>query len=139
MSGACAAATIAGSSTAFSVAASPPVVSAYGSSGAAANLTTSSTTVTPTGGVAPYTYAWTQVGTPPYTWVIGSAAAATTNFTCNSLGVGNSTSEDFLCTVTDAVGAKSTVVVPAYANNGQPYDPSVGAGGLGGGEQGQLA
>jgi hypothetical protein len=43
MTGACAAACVAGAATAFSATAEPSEVTAYGSSGAAANLTTSST------------------------------------------------------------------------------------------------
>jgi hypothetical protein len=106
----------------LSVEASPPDVSGYGNSGAAANITTGLVVATLTGGVAPYTYAWAQATSSPYTWVIGSPAAASTSFTCQALGAGTTSEVTFEVTVTDNVGATAKASVDAFANNGQPYD-----------------
>lgn len=121
-----------GGSGSISVAFSSLSVSGYSNTGAAANIATGSVLVTPTGGVGSYTYAWTQYGTSPYTWVIGSAAAASTNFTCNAVPAGVSTSVQFLVTVTDSAGNTARGLVTAIVNNGQPYDPFAGSGGDGG-------
>jgi hypothetical protein len=107
----------------------PPVAGAAGSSntvggtlGAAAapsaisktdstsSITTVSTTVTPTGGTAPYTYAWTRIsGSTLIT--ANSASSATTTFTGTPL-VNNTTYDAvFRCTVTDNVAATKTVDV----------------------------
>lgn len=101
-------------------------VSGYSNTGAAANIATGSVIVTPSGGIAPYTYAWTQYGTSPYTWAIGSAATATTNFTCNAVPAGVSTSVQFLITVTDSAGNMAHGLVTATVNNGQPYNAGDG-------------
>jgi hypothetical protein len=88
-----------------------------GSSPATSNITTGSATVSVTGGASPFTYAWALYGSSPYTWAIGSAAAATTNFTANSVESGVYTEADFQVTVTDANGATATALVTAGANN----------------------
>jgi hypothetical protein len=126
MTGACAAACVAGAATAFSATAEPSEVTAYGSSGAAANLTTSSTVAAPTGGTGTITYSWAQYGQSPYTWVIGAPAAANTAFTVNSLPAGTVAAATFICTMTDSTGAKAQATVYASANNGQPYSPPGG-------------
>jgi hypothetical protein len=107
----------------------PTDVSGYGNSGAVANITTGKVVATPTGGVPSYTHAWTQVGSTPYTWVINSPTAATTDFTCNALGPGNTSEAVFKDTVTDSLGHTASAVVTAFANNGQPYDNRVDRGG----------
>jgi hypothetical protein len=107
---------------ALSAAAVPTDVSGYGNSGAAANITTALVIATPTGGVSPYTFAWVQTSTSPYTWVIGAASSASTSFTCNTLGAGATAEADFEVTITDALGNSATATVTAFANNGQPYD-----------------
>lgn len=61
---------------------------------------TGNVTVTPSGGQAPYTYAWSRVSG---SGTVANAAAATTNFYDNP-GAGNSTDGIFVCTVTDALG-----------------------------------
>jgi hypothetical protein len=70
--------------------------------------TTSSVTVTPSGGVAPYTYAWTKVSGDTVT--IDSPAAATTTFT--GTPPENSTlSGTYKCTVTDSTPASAIITV----------------------------
>lgn len=74
-----------------------------------------STTATPTGGTAPYTYAWTLIShnhptTPP---TIGSPAAAATTFTQSGIGSGASYAATFRCTVTDANGNTASTDVSA--------------------------
>lgn len=65
--------------------------------------TTGNTTVTPTGGTAPYSYAWSLISydnsTPP---TAGSPTAATTNFTQTNIGIGQDFSATWRCTVTDS-------------------------------------
>jgi hypothetical protein len=111
---------------ALSVVETPPEVTGFGNSGAAANITTGLVVATPGGGVAPFTYAWTQTSTSPYTWTISSAATASTSFTCVALGAGNTAEATFQVLVTDAVGTTAAASVNAFANNGQPYDGRVG-------------
>lgn len=94
-------------STTLNAAASPSSLSI---SGTGTPLTTASTTVTPTGGTSPYTYAWTRIsGSTLIT--ANSASAATTTFTGSSLASGTTYSAVFRCTVTDNVAATKTVDV----------------------------
>jgi hypothetical protein len=104
----------------------PSDVTGYGNSGASANITTGLVVATPEGGVSPFTYAWAQDTTSPYTWTIGTPTAASTSFTCQSLGVGNTAEATFKVTITDAAGTVATDTVTAFANNGQPYDGRLG-------------
>jgi hypothetical protein len=113
------------SATTLTVTDMPEDVSGYGNSGAPANITTGLVLATPSGGIAPYTYAWTQVGTTPYTWTINSPAAASTSFTAGTVGAGVSTEAEFKVTVTDSGGQTATATVTAFANNGQPYDDRI--------------
>jgi hypothetical protein len=94
-------------STTLNAAASP---SSLSTSGTGTPLTTASTTVTPTGGTSPYTYAWTRIsGSTLIT--ANSASAATTTFTGATLASGTTYSAVFRCTVTDNVAATKTVDV----------------------------
>ena len=75
--------------------------------GASATESTGVCTVSVTGGVMPYTYAWTwQSGGSGIT--IGSPSAASTVFSASSLSPGNTDTGTALCTVTDALGQTST-------------------------------
>ena len=76
--------------------------------GAAASQTTSSTTVSVSGGVSPYTYSWAKVSGDTLT--VNSPTAATTTFTASGLLEGDSRDATYRCTVTD-----STVGTPLTA------------------------
>jgi hypothetical protein len=125
MTGAAAAFVIGGSGS-FSVTITPSSVSAYANSGAAANLTTGNAVAAASGGVAPYTYAWTQILAGANTWTINSPAASTTTFTCQTLPAGSFDEAGFRVTATDATGATAHEDIFASANNGIPYDPDPG-------------
>ena len=81
----------------MTVAASPGAVSAFGPG----QLTSNSTTATPTGGTPSYTYAWAQ--TSGDTLTITSPSAATTAFR-GTPPSGLALEGNFACTVTDANG-----------------------------------
>jgi hypothetical protein len=94
-------------STTLNAAASP---SSLSTSGTGTPLTTASTTVTPTGGTSPYTYAWARLsGSTSIT--ANTASAASTTFTGASLASGTTYNAVFRCTVTDNVAATKTVDV----------------------------
>lgn len=100
--------------------ASPPDVFGYDSGTGTA--TSNSTTVTPTGGTAPYSYAWTvdsyTGGVSP---TVDSPTAATTAFTQTGLSSGSYTFATFVCTVTDDDGATTEANVTAsFYSEGSP-------------------
>jgi len=64
------------------------------------DITSDNTTVTPTGGVSPYTYAWTKVSGDTLT--LSNASAATTNFSKNGISEWEFVSALYRCTVTDS-------------------------------------
>lgn len=76
------------------------------------NITTNATTVTPVGGVAPYTYSWALIASNG-AWQIGSASSATSNFTAPSVVRNGTRTGTFRCTVTDAIGQTAPVDVGA--------------------------
>lgn len=81
--------------------------------GIGANQTTASVTVTPTGGVSPYTYAWSLVSGDTLT--VNSPTAATTTFSVTGLNSGDIASALYRCTVTDSTSGTAltaTVDVP---------------------------
>jgi hypothetical protein len=85
----------------------PTVVT--GARSGAGDATTSTTTVTVTGGTTPYTILWARTGGDS-----GPAATAGTAFTTafsGTLAIGESLISEFTGTVTDANGATDTVVV----------------------------
>lgn len=84
---------------AFSASASP--TSLYKST-LTSSATTSSTTVTPSGGTAPYTYSWAKVSGDTVT--ITSPTAASTTFSKTGMVAGDTFSGTYRCTVTDSTG-----------------------------------
>lgn len=91
-------------------AASPTDVAKTGSTrGADKTLTTSSVTVTATGGAGGYTYAWTRIaGNPAITAT--AATAATTAFAA-TLAPDQEVHATFRCTVTDAASNQASADV----------------------------
>lgn len=85
----------------LSVAASPDYV--FGVTLGGGSVATGNTTATPTGGTAPYTYAWTVTAfdnsvTPSVT----APTSATTSFLQTNIGLGESFSATFQIEVTDS-------------------------------------
>lgn len=71
-------------------------------------LTSETVTVTPSGGTAPYGYAWAKVSGDTLT--VGAASAATTSFS-GTPEFNSSLSAVYRCTVTDNVAATASVTV----------------------------
>lgn len=95
--------------TSLSVSLSPTSLSKVG---ATSSLTTASVTATPSGGTAPYAYAWTKLSGDAIT--CNSPSAATTTFTASGLAAGGADrTATYRCTVTDsaAVSAVADIVV----------------------------
>lgn len=88
----------------FTAVASPDMVSGSGSSGGTIAITTSASTATPTGGTAPYTYAWTQTSGAGL-WTANSPTGAISDFTGYAIGPGDGDDATFICTVTDSLGS----------------------------------
>lgn len=118
---AAAAAFVYGGSGSIGVTLSPTYVTGYYSGGGASDVTTGAVLAAGTGGVAPYTYAWTQVGATPYTWTADAPTAASTTFTADSLPEGVSDVAAFRVTVTDAAGGTGSADISAAAINNTPY------------------
>lgn len=97
--------------------ADPSAVYGYGSSKGSIRATTNSATVTVTGGTPPYSYSWpTSAG-----WGAIATTSATTSFRSPSIAAGGESSEEFACTVTDALGnvaVSNTVTATAYNDGG---------------------
>jgi hypothetical protein len=94
----------------YGVGASPSAV--YGGYLGSSTVTTNAVTVTPTGGTAPYTYAWAYVSGDTFT--IDASTAATTTFT-RTVGSSTMYSAVYRCTVTDAAAATATIDVTVTA------------------------
>jgi hypothetical protein len=77
--------------------------------GTTSTLTTDTTTATPTGGVGPYTYAWTKVSGATLT--VTASTSATTAFQATGLAVGEARDATYRCTVTDSTAATATADV----------------------------
>lgn len=103
----------------------PPTV--YG--GAAYNggiaVTTESAAVTITGGQGPFTYEWERTDGALGDWTIISPTAQSTAFRCIGVGIGESETAEFACTVRDANGSPVTssnvlALVENYGGLGVP-------------------
>lgn len=87
--------------------------SVYGT-GRFPTITTASTTVSVSGGKAPFAFAWTLVEALG-TWDATSPTSATTAFRCTSANEDDIQDATFRCTVTDANGKTATADVTAQA------------------------
>jgi hypothetical protein len=95
----------------LSASASPETV--YGAA-SLSTVTTGATVVTPVGGTAPYTYAWSlETYDGPVAPVANSPTSNTTTFTQSSIAPGDSYSATWNCAVTDDDGV--TVGAAAYS------------------------
>lgn len=103
---------IAGGGGVFTAAAVP--TDPFGADNGTGTAVTETTTVTPTGGVAPYTYAWTLLSyTSGIVPVCSSPTTATTPFYQTGMAPGDFFIGVFRCTVTDFVSATATTDVTA--------------------------
>jgi len=76
--------------------------------------TTNATTVTPTGGTGPYTYAWVLLDrTAPVAPTASAPTAPTTTFTQTGLAVGEFETSEWQCTVTDSLLATTSLSITA--------------------------
>jgi hypothetical protein len=98
----------------FSASASDSFTVGFGVSTA----TTNSTTITPSGGTAPYSYAWTLTETSHETTdpTATLPAAATTAFQQTNMDPGMIYTAQFRCTVTDSSTPALTTTVDVAAN-----------------------
>lgn len=93
-------------------------VEGYGNSITSIGITTASVTATPTGGTAPYTYAWTRTDGGADAWTITTPTAATTSFRATAVLPSDNQTATFICTVTDANGrTAATSAVSASSTN----------------------
>lgn len=106
-----AAATAASSAATGALSATANQSAVYGHGVAGATITTTSVTITPTGGTGPYTYAWAKQSGDDVT--IDAAAAATTTFSKTGVA-GQYFNGTYCCTVTDSVAATFDVCIPVY-------------------------
>jgi hypothetical protein len=106
-----------GSGDAFDLSLSPSDVVGYAATPGSASVFTQSCAAVPSGGLAPYTYAWSVTAGSGGTWTAETPAASSTVFKCT--GVGESVSYDatISCTVTDARGFSVTTGGTAYVEN----------------------
>lgn len=100
---------------AFQAAAAPSTVQGSGNSTANISITTAVASCTPSGGTAPYTYAWS---TTDADFVANSPDTAATSFTGSGVGPSGLKNASFICTVTDANGevAVSNSVIAKVRN-----------------------
>lgn len=90
--------------------ASPNIANGFGASFKPEVVQTSYVTAVPTGGLAPYQYAWAIFSGDSIN--IGNSANATTNF--SSPLYGSTTSSVARCTITDALGSTATCDVSIF-------------------------
>ena len=107
--------------TSFTASASPTFVTGLNIISAPDDcpVTTNSTTVTPTGGVAPYTYSWAYVSGDSAT--VNSPTSATTTFSrnvfINNPGQSFIRSGVYRCTVTDSASQTATADVDVITDH----------------------
>jgi hypothetical protein len=100
-----------GGGGALSLSLSTTAIGGRAGTGATAMTTSNSATVTPSGGLAPYSYAWSVVSSDGQaTYTIDSSTLSTTTATATSLGgpLPSSCGCTIHCVVTDSLGATAT-------------------------------
>lgn len=80
------------------------------------NINTTSTTVTPTSGVTPYSYAWTLIASNG-SWSINNPSSATCSFNALSVLRNETRTGTFRCTVTDTIGQTAIADISASAQH----------------------
>lgn len=105
--------TVATFASAMTVAISPSAVFGFGFGAGSALSTTDPVTATPTGGLAPYTYAWTRLSGDGEAM---SPTLATTTFR-DDVPEGETTEGTFRVTVTDSAAQTATADVTASFTN----------------------
>lgn len=101
-----------GSATALSVVADPDSVFGAQSADHPVVVYTNTTSITVTGGRAPYVYAWSSVPG----WTVANPTSSQTAFS-SAVGSGSTDEATFTCTVTDARGSTATATVSAQVSN----------------------
>jgi len=79
-------------------------------------ISTNAATTSASGGVGPYTYAWTAFDSGDG-WTINTPTSASTGFTSPPVAPNDAVGGQFICTATDARGRTGTVTVTAAAEN----------------------
>lgn len=105
----------------FSATTSVPTVEGTDDVAGPVDITTPTVAAVVVGGTAPYTYLWTETGTPSVSWTINSPTTAVTSFTAAGVGPGYYELNTFICTVTDAdtnVTTTNSVTATAINTNG---------------------
>jgi hypothetical protein len=101
----------------FVVAAAP--LAAFGArAGGGTTVTSEQVVATVTGGLAPYSYAWSVISAPSGTWTIQSPVSDRTSFVCAGVPDNDSYVANFKCTVTDSRGiAQDSATVEVTCSN----------------------
>lgn len=97
--------------------------SSVGRATANSSTVTTNVTVTPSGGIAPYTYSWAKQSGDAIT--ASATTAATTAFSASSLVVDETRTAVFRCTCTDSLGVSATsgdvtVTITRFERSGVP-------------------
>ncbi len=97
-------------SGASSLTATPNFTTRTGTTFGTGTATTNQVIVTASGGTGPYTYAWTRIVSdhPTNNPTAAAPTSATTGFTQTNIGVTESYTATFRCTVTDNLSATAT-------------------------------
>lgn len=99
----------------MTVTVTPDSAFGYGSSHAPIIITTTSVTASVEGGTAPFTYSWAAEFS---SFDAVSPTSATTIFRSDAVGPGDTATDNFVCTVTDAHGqTAASAPIPATASN----------------------
>lgn len=89
---------------AYAVTALPLTAGGYRARSGPTSVSTEAVTVTVSGGLEPYSYAWSLVSSGGGTWTIESPTSPSSRFTRAAVDVDTTWSATFKCTVTDARG-----------------------------------